>query len=67
MSNTISARGLSFCSITRSRIAMIVVLARMVIELSFLLKEIAGWTAMFGSRMIELSSWLSSVTSACWT
>jgi hypothetical protein len=43
--------------------AMIVVLARMVIELAFLLKEIAGWTAMFGSRMIELSSWLSSVTS----
>ena len=56
MSNTISARGLSFCSITRSRIAMIVVLARMVIELAFLLNEIAGCTAIFGRRMIELRS-----------
>src|SRR5438552_583551 len=41
-SNTTSARGLSFCSITRSRIAMIVVLARMVIVLFALFMAIAG-------------------------
>ena len=58
MSNTISARGLSFCSISLSRICITVVLDRTVIVLFVLLPVIAGWIAMFGSRMIDAENLL---------
>src|SRR6185503_19886263 len=64
-SNTISARGLSFCSITFSMICMIAVLARTVIVLLVLLIAIIGWMLICGKRTIALKVWPRSVTSTC--
>ncbi len=64
-SKTISARGLSFCSMTFSRICTTFAAARTVIVFAVLLGTIAGCTLMPGSRMIVLSICVSSVASAC--
>ncbi len=62
---TISARGLSFCSMTFSRIPTTALVARTVMVLAVLLAMIAGCTEIPGSRMIVLSVCEASVASAC--
>ena len=61
---TISARGLSFCSMIFSMIWTTELVPRTVIVLAVLLATIAGCTAMPGRRMIVLRICVSSVASA---
>jgi hypothetical protein len=62
---TISARGLSFASITFSMIDATLAVARTVIVLAVLFGAIIGCTAIDGTRMMVLISCASSVASAC--
>ena len=61
----ISARGLSFCCDDLLDDLHDGRAARTVMVFAVLLNGIAGCTAMLGRRMSELSSCVSSVTSAC--
>ena len=63
----ISARALSFCWITFSMICTTAAVPRTVMVFAVLLNWMAGCTAILGRRMSELSSCVSSVTSACET
>ena len=63
MSTTISARGLSFCWISFSKIWTIGAVARIVTELPVLFATICGWTATPGGRSTVLSSCAISVGS----
>src|SRR6185295_2559830 len=63
-STTISARGLSFCSMIFSRICTTAAVARTVNVFVVLLTAIAGCTAMPGRRMMTLRSCEISVGSA---
>src|SRR5512138_1128973 len=64
MSTTISARGLSFCWMIRSKICTTGGVARIVIEFAVLFGAMAGCTARPGGRKAWLRSCASSVASA---
>src|SRR5262245_8327459 len=64
-STTISARGLSFCAIIRSRIWATAVDARTVMVLLALFTWMIGCTGMPGSLLMALRICAMSVASAC--
>ena len=61
---TTSARGLSFCSMTFSRMPTTADVPRTVSVFWALFGEITGWIGMPGRRRIWLRIWATSVASA---